>query len=468
MQLRPFVAVVGLAAIAAALGAAPALAGDGSRNDEDTTVEPEPDRPARRTKGYERTVALAIEDIQAFWASEFPSVYGAAYEPIPEDRIFAAEPGIDLPDCQGETLTYEDAEDNAFYCYRGNFIAYDDVSLFPQLFRDFGEFSIALVLAHEWGHAIQDRADNVEQPTILKELQADCFAGAWVATVDAGSARLEIQGGNLDQGLSAMLQFRDAPGSSPDDPLAHGSGFDRVSAFQQGFDESAATCATYFDTPPTIVESGIFTSPDNEARGGNLPPDEVIPQIVDLLNEFYAEVEPDYEALDLDQLVPYTAADDEEDLPTCGGALDAADVENRVFYCPDDGGYIAFDADYFGEVYSEIGDFAVGTLLASAWAVYVQDLKDFPGVEDNAANAILGADCYTGGFARALFDSDALDPGDLDETIQALVNEAAVLGAGEAVDVTFERLRALRGGFFFGYEVCDEAYGTGADTPESG
>jgi predicted metalloprotease len=33
-------------------------------------------------------------------------------------------------------------------------------------------------LAHEWGHAIQGRS-NFTARTVTKDLQADCFAGAW-------------------------------------------------------------------------------------------------------------------------------------------------------------------------------------------------------------------------------------------------------------------------------------------------
>src|SRR5215475_7193623 len=57
---------------------------------------------AKRTAAYTRTARLAIADIQAYWAATFPEVYGAKYQPIPPNRIYAAHPGGKLPPCQGQ------------------------------------------------------------------------------------------------------------------------------------------------------------------------------------------------------------------------------------------------------------------------------------------------------------------------------------------------------------------------------
>ena len=44
-----------------------------------------------------------------------------------------------------------------------------------------------------------------------------------------------------------MIAIRDQPGTSPDDPFAHGSGFDRIAAFQDGFENGAQKCKEYAD-----------------------------------------------------------------------------------------------------------------------------------------------------------------------------------------------------------------------------
>ena len=59
---------------------------------------------------------------------------------------------------------------------------------------------------------------------------------------------------NRAAGRKAMLAFRDAPGSSASAANAHGSGFDRVSSFQNGYEGGGAACVPYFDKPPVVTE----------------------------------------------------------------------------------------------------------------------------------------------------------------------------------------------------------------------
>jgi len=458
---------------AAALAAPPAVAGSasGGTDEGDTSLEETESAPApKRTDDYRETIENAIDDIQTFWSEEYDDLYGDEYEPIPEARIIAARPGVRLPKCQGTTLTYEDAQENAFYCYESNFIAYDDVNLFPRLHRDFGGLAVPLVMAHEWGHAIQDRAENDFQADVLKELQADCFAGAWVGHVAEGNATTDIavRGGHLDLAMSAMLEFRDPVGTASDEQGAHGSGFDRVTSFQAGFSDGPAACVPYFDAPPTIVEIP-FTSDDDLATGGNAPADKVIPIGVDLLNDFYSLVEPAYAPKTIDDVYSFDSTGDDDELPECGGDQQPRSiVKNRVFYCIDDGNF-GFDEPYLQRIYDEIGDFGVLTLFSNPFATYVQTIQAFPGVSENADNAVLGADCYTGGFAKAMFDEQlssdelsgvdeliVLSPGDLDESIQAFIDYTSSRGVANDLDVTFLRVRAFRDGFVNGYAKCGE------------
>ena len=458
---------------ATALAMPSAVAGQGKGSGGEPTLDERSGGGAtpKKTADYRETLKDAIADIQAYWTDEFPKLYGRRYQPVPEERIIAARPGVKLPKCQGSTLTYDDARDNAFYCYRSNFIAYDDVGLFPRMNRDFGRMSVALVLAHEWGHAIQDRAGDAGRETILKELQADCFAGAWLARVAHGDAeKIKLEGGNLDSALAAMLSFRDPVGSAAQDEGAHGSGFDRVGSFQDGFDGGAKVCAPYYRRPPIVFEVP-FTDAQDAASGGNAPADEVIPTSVDLLNDFYSQVEPAYLPKTTDDIYSYDSSD-KKHLPTCGRTtLDAKFVENRVFFCSADGDF-GFDEPYLQHVYDDIGDFGVATLLADAFATYVQTLQQFPGVADNKPNAVFGADCYTGGFTAALYrgvllidpntgqSEVTLSPGDLDETIAAYADYSRARGQGN-IDLTFARLRAFRDGFFNGYGTCSQFAASG-------
>ena len=110
--------------------------------------------------------------------------------------------------------------------------------------------AITMVLAHEYGHAIQKQATLNPKgvPTLVAEQQADCLAGVYMRWVAEGkSPRFTLSTGEgLNNLLAAMISFRD-PLLSENDYYdtgdEHGSAFERISAFQFGFTDGAAACA---------------------------------------------------------------------------------------------------------------------------------------------------------------------------------------------------------------------------------
>ena len=48
-------------------------------------------------------------------------------------------------------------------------------------------------MAHEYGHAIQARLGLDDQPTVVLEQQADCFAGSWIADIQKGDSKVVPQ-----------------------------------------------------------------------------------------------------------------------------------------------------------------------------------------------------------------------------------------------------------------------------------
>jgi hypothetical protein len=232
-----------------------------------------------------------------------------------------------------------------------------------------------------------------------------------------------------------------------------------VSAFQEGFEAGPERCAEYFEAPPVVVELP-FTSAEEEDSGGEVAAEDVIPLTVDLLNDFYTQLLPGYPPLTIDLVYKFDSSD-RSSIPECGGAtLTVKQVRNRVFYCIDDN-YVAFDEPFLQQVYDEIGDFGVASLIANPFATRVQVLQDEPGVVDNDLAIVLQADCYSGVFTAAFFngylEGGSLSPGDLDELIAAFLVYSRARGVSADVPLTFLRMGYFRRGFFAGYDSCDLA-----------
>lgn len=85
--------------------------------------------------------------------------------------------------------------------------------LLPALRQANGDMAITMVLAHEYGHAIQQMAklNNKGTPTLVAEQQADCLAGVYMRWVAEGnSKRFTLSTGDgLNNLLAAMISFRD-------------------------------------------------------------------------------------------------------------------------------------------------------------------------------------------------------------------------------------------------------------------
>ena len=116
---------------------------------------------------------------------------------------------------------------------------------------------------------------GISGTTILLEQQADCFAGAWMGHLAADGGPITVNDDTLNLAIAGMVSFSDELGTTATVDGAHGSGFDRVSAFQDGFTNGAAQCATYTTSPPPVIELP-FTQSDL-ATGGNLAFDDIVP-----------------------------------------------------------------------------------------------------------------------------------------------------------------------------------------------
>lgn len=396
---------------------------------------------------YETTVKLAVDDIQQFWSDTMPQVYGIRYTPIPNSKVIAYTSKSRIPQCGTPRQTYDDVAMNAFYCSVGKFVAYDDEELLPYLAKQFGDFTIAMALAHEWGHAIQDQA-GITGPTIRLEQQADCFAGAWVRHLaDGESETLSLNEGNLDTGLAGFLTLRDQPGSDASASDAHGSAFDRVGAFQEGYDAGAQRCADFATDPPPLTEI-TFSDEAEASSGGNAPLREVVPDVVDDLDKYWSSLLTDY------QTVAISSFGSPGPRPKCGTAR--LPKTQDIAFCAKTN-TIVVDRALFPDVYKRSGDFGVAALVAAEWAVAMQQHEGVLG-EDKALE--LQQSCFTGSWAGSLAAGGhdtalTLSPGDLDEAIQSylIFTDDSKVAAGSGASA-FENVDAFRVGFFQGESPC--------------
>ncbi len=398
-------------------------------------------------------VQLTVADLEEFWSQTLPVAYDVEYVSVDGAVPYYPSTG-EIPSCGGESIPEDVATGNAFYCQPDDYVAWDAEGLFPQLFTEFGDFAVALVLAHEWGHVVQRRG-RVRGPTIMTELQADCFAGAWSADIAAGGRSvLQLEEGDLEEAMAGYLLFRDPPGTSPTDPSAHGSAFDRVAAFQDGFFEGVGRCERYERGEYEVVDIPL-TQFDLET-GGDLAFDEVVPLLTQALESFWTATYPQLfgdEWVPVADFVAYFPSTGQ--LPACGDRpVDPADYQDSAFYCPA-GDFVAWDAErLFPDLYQSIGDFAVGMVLSNLWGTAVQHRAGLP-IEGVGSD--LQADCFSGAFAAAAlpFDNTTgifLSAGDLDEAVSTflLFSES---GDGTSAPA-FERFDAFEDGFMNGAAAC--------------
>src|SRR5689334_12579881 len=137
------------------------------------------------SESAKQVAEAALTDVQRYWTSEYPKLSGGKpFKPLQGGSHPYTETKLPPP-CGGEQPQYQP---NAFYCPDGDYIAWDSQTLIPQLYNSYGALLVGVVLAHEYGHAIQTRLGLGSAPSVVLEQQADCFAGSWMKDVNAGHA----------------------------------------------------------------------------------------------------------------------------------------------------------------------------------------------------------------------------------------------------------------------------------------
>ena len=194
---------------------------------------------AQATDQNRQFVGAVMGSLEDHWRQALPQQARVRYQD-PKLVLFTGQ--------VSSACGYASAATGPFYC-PGDSNLYLDFAFFDELRREFkapGDFAQAYVIAHEFGHHIQnltgvmDRVQRQGQDkrlSVALELQADCYAGVW-ANHAQRQGRLET--GDAEEAIKAagavgddMIQRR-TQGYVIPDSFTHGSAAERIQWFARG------------------------------------------------------------------------------------------------------------------------------------------------------------------------------------------------------------------------------------------
>lgn len=199
-----------------------------------------------------------LKDSQGMWQTMFDDS-GVPYAPT--DLVVFN--GVTSSDCGGAQ-----AQSGPHYCPVDERV-YMDLDFLQRLQSQFGasgDTAQAYILAHEVAHHIQnelgiipevDRIRNSDpgranEVSIALELQADCFAGVWLYTLQSGESALVLEENDLQEALNAAAAVGDdaiqqqTTGRVNPESWTHGSAEQRFKWLKTGFDTgNPEACDTF-------------------------------------------------------------------------------------------------------------------------------------------------------------------------------------------------------------------------------
>lgn len=400
--------------------------------------------------------AQSVSDLEAFWKDTYPGTFHGDFRPV-KDLISWDSDSYDGEFC-GESAS---GLINAGFCEDDNTIGWDRGVLLPALRQANGDMAITMVLAHEYGHAIQRMAklNKKGTPTLVAEQQADCLAGVYMRWVAEGnSKRFTLSTGDgLNNLLAAMISFRD-PLLSQDDYTdsgdEHGSAFERISAFQFGFTDGPSSCAA-IDAQEIGQRRGDLPIELQQDQTGEWPvTEESVRSIIDAMNILFAPKNPP--KLSFDAASSSKCPDARPSVP--------------VSYCPaantlivDLPGLAKMGASNEGQDNVLVtGDNTAYSVLVSRYMLALQHERG--GLVLDNAEAGLRTACLTGVATTKLSkevttpdgNTVALTAGDIDEAVSGLLTNGLVASDvnGESVPAGFNRIDAFRIGVLGDQDRC--------------
>ena len=200
-------------------------------------------------------IVAVVNSVQRFWDGVFARS-GRRYGFV--DTVFFT----------GQVQTgcgFASSQVGPFYCPADKLV-YIDLGFFDELESRFGAtdtpFVEAYVLAHEYGHHVQDQLGVLEgirgdvqgpqSKSVRSELQADCYAGVWAKNAVSTGLVEELTQNDINSGLDAASAIGDdriqeqTQGQVNPETWTHGSSEQRRRWFSRGYEEGRpAVCDTF-------------------------------------------------------------------------------------------------------------------------------------------------------------------------------------------------------------------------------
>jgi|GEM_PF-3316970 len=190
-------------------------------------------------------VTVAANDIDEFWADIFE-----------QSNLIYDTPRILLDDYRtvNTRCGRGTANQGPFYCSADHTI-YLPYNFMYSAQEEIGDFAVVVILAHEWGHAIQGQLGILNNVQFLGEdddspnrrnieIEADCLAGAYTDYAENHSENVSLDPDDLEEGAVQMYVV----GSNVPEmevwtnPRAHGRPEQRVEAYANGYENGVLEC----------------------------------------------------------------------------------------------------------------------------------------------------------------------------------------------------------------------------------